>query len=313
MVSIIIPTYNRSNLIISAVNSCLHQTYKNIEIIIVDDGSSDDTENLVSQQLNSTWQGFNIRYIKQDNAGASAARNHGLKQAKGDYIQFLDSDDQLMHEKLELQIKKIHETNADGCSCYGLMGETIHKGFKIGEAFESKLDLLHELCSGRVHVMQTSAPLWKKSALEKNVNWNTQLGFGDDLEYHVRVVSEINKMVFIPETLFFLRVHKADRLSEFKGNLEQIESGIRTQQSIVRTLNDANLWDKASQKGILKASRTLYANYLSTATKLKMQDFEKWMIKCSLNPRIHLEIIALILFRKLLGTRLLLKIYQAIK
>lgn len=88
--SIIIPTYNRAKLLTRAVGSVTSQDFSNFELIVVDDGSSDDTENLVSA-INDT----RIKYIKQENKGVCAARNTGSKNATGTFLIFLDSDDQL--------------------------------------------------------------------------------------------------------------------------------------------------------------------------------------------------------------------------
>ena len=114
LVSIIIPTFNRKELLEEAVNSCLAQTYPNLEVFIVDDGSTDGTEEVVLRKLVGEWASKAVQYRKQVNAGASAARNTGLALAGGAYVQFLDSDDILMPDKLELQIseleKKEHQT-----------------------------------------------------------------------------------------------------------------------------------------------------------------------------------------------------------
>ena len=98
-VSVIIPTYNCAQYITEAVESVLNQTYKDFEIIVVDDGSTDNTKEVIKPYLNK------IKYIYQQNSGPSAARNRGIKEAKGEYIAFLDADDIWLAQKLELQIK----------------------------------------------------------------------------------------------------------------------------------------------------------------------------------------------------------------
>lgn len=105
LISVVIPTYNRAHYVCEAIDSVLAQTYKNIEIIAVDDGSTDNTKDII-QQYSSR-----IKYIYQNNAGPSAARNNGIKQSNGDLIAFLDSDDIWLAEKLERQVEidgKIH-------------------------------------------------------------------------------------------------------------------------------------------------------------------------------------------------------------
>jgi glycosyltransferase involved in cell wall biosynthesis len=114
-VSIILPTYNRAYLIGRAIQSILNQTYQDFEIIIIDDGSKDDTEKII--------RGFKekdnrIKYISFDaNKGAAAARNAGIKMSKGEYITFQDSDDEWVIDKLEKQMKVI-ETSSENIVVY---------------------------------------------------------------------------------------------------------------------------------------------------------------------------------------------------
>ncbi len=104
MVSIVIPTYNRSALISRAIKSALNQTYRDVEIIVIDDGSSDDTEASLQGYLNRD-NGIPVYYRKIPHLGVSAARNTGVSMACGTWIAFLDSDDSWMSDKLEKQIK----------------------------------------------------------------------------------------------------------------------------------------------------------------------------------------------------------------
>lgn len=100
-VSVIIPTYNRAEYVTQAIDSVLAQTYTDYEIIVVDDGSADNTKEVLLPYMDR------IRYIYQENAGVSAARNTGIKAAKGDWITFLDSDDEWLPGKLAVQIRAV--------------------------------------------------------------------------------------------------------------------------------------------------------------------------------------------------------------
>ncbi len=115
LVSVIIPTYNRSQFITKAVDSVLSQTYKNIELIVVNDGSTDDTEEKLQPYIDR------IIYRKKENGGASSAVNAGLKIAKGKYVARLDDDDLFMPEKIERQVE-VFEQNPDvgmvTCDCF---------------------------------------------------------------------------------------------------------------------------------------------------------------------------------------------------
>ena len=117
MVSVIIPTYNRAHLIKRSALSVLNQTYSNLELIIVDDGSTDNTEKIV-KSINDD----RVIYIKQPNQGACAARNNGINHAKGEFIAFHDSDDVWHQDKLEKQLETLRRTKADlvVCGCVGI-------------------------------------------------------------------------------------------------------------------------------------------------------------------------------------------------
>lgn len=105
-VAVVIPTFNRAHLLQRALDSVLAQTSKVSEIIVVDDGSTDDTERLVSKYIRSH---DNFRYIKQENKGVSAARNSGILASDSSWIAFLDSDDEWLPNKIELQSELIFE------------------------------------------------------------------------------------------------------------------------------------------------------------------------------------------------------------
>lgn len=113
MVSIIIPVYNRANIIERTVNNILQQTYKEIEVIVVDDGSTDNIDDVMQH-----YKDDRVRYIKiEQNMGACYARNVGVRAAKGEYIAFQDSDDLWMDEKIEHQLECIKSSNFDICIC----------------------------------------------------------------------------------------------------------------------------------------------------------------------------------------------------
>lgn len=101
-VSVIIPTYNRAYCVVEAIESVLGQTFQDFELIVVDDGSTDATAEVLAPYVDR------IRYIYQKNAGVSAARNTGIRAARGQWIAFLDSDDVWLPEKLEIQVEGVH-------------------------------------------------------------------------------------------------------------------------------------------------------------------------------------------------------------
>jgi len=112
-VSVVIPTYKRPAIVLKCIETVLTQTFSDLEVIVVDDGSADDTGNVIAKAF-----GDRVRYYYQDNQGAGAARNKGIAEARGEWIAFLDSDDEWERDKLEWQFKTLDRFAAQCGGCY---------------------------------------------------------------------------------------------------------------------------------------------------------------------------------------------------
>lgn len=128
-VSVIIPTYNRADTILRAVDSVLRQTHSNLEIIIIDDGSTDQTQQVLQPYAQQ------VTIIRQANQGPSAARNRGIEVSRGEIIAFLDSDDVWLPEKLEQQVRLFDEGPA-GMVCCVCNASLRHGKFELGTSFD---------------------------------------------------------------------------------------------------------------------------------------------------------------------------------
>ncbi len=117
-VSVVIPTYNYAHFIGEAIESILAQTFPISEIIVVDDGSTDNTEQIIAAYGNK------VRYIKQENSGVCAARNFGVENSSGDFIAFFDADDICFPTKIEKQMAKFAEDAKIGLSTAGCANVT---------------------------------------------------------------------------------------------------------------------------------------------------------------------------------------------
>src|SRR5262249_23742907 len=100
-VSVVIPSYNSAKYLRDAVDSVLKQTFRDFEVVVVDDGSTDDTQAVICRYVSS------VRYIRQDNSGVADARNRGIEASRGHYIAFLDADDTWLKHKLEVQLTEL--------------------------------------------------------------------------------------------------------------------------------------------------------------------------------------------------------------
>ena len=188
-ISVIIPTYNRDAYLVDAICSVLNQTYRNLELIIVDDGSTDHTRQIVNGFADTR-----IRYLYQDNGGASRARNVGIGMAQSEYIAFLDSDDEWMPQKLEKQMEQMQHLSDRTGIVYCRMKAVYDYGQSI--IFPSVEQSSEEL-SGKMlmkllkdNVIGTPSILVRKSCLDEVGTFNENLRCLEDWEFVLRVAKK---------------------------------------------------------------------------------------------------------------------------
>jgi len=227
LVSIIIPTYNYGGYLPVALNSCLQQTYKNIEIIVVDDGSTDNTGEIVKQ-----YEG-KVLYIYQDRSGVSAARNKGLEYAKGDFIGFLDADDYLTEDaistRLDIFLKNPHigAVLTETYSKKGMEGAlSCRPRFKNDRASGK---FYEDLILGRLPF--ATCAILIKGTIAKQYRFPVGLSNGEDVAYFCKV--------FFSTTVYYTKRPTAVTLwheDSLRHNIEELK---RQDIGLVKTiLND---------------------------------------------------------------------------
>lgn len=208
-VSIIIPAYNSAEYIKQAVDSALGQTYKNVEIVVVDDGSTDNTAGVLAPYIKEN----NIKYIHQENEGAGMARNKGINNSSGEIVAFLDADDIWMPDKLEKQIPLLSNPDIGvvysdieifGDSFVALRHSEIASGFYRG-------NILKHLIKG--NFIPTSSVVMRRSifGIIDGFADNSRFYTVEDYEFWLRVAT-ITKFDYVSDSLVKYRVHK-DQLS----------------------------------------------------------------------------------------------------
>ncbi len=196
-ISIILPTYNRDRLIMRAIQSILNQTYTKWELIIVDDGSTDSTQQIVQSMGEQR-----ISYIKNEqNMGAAHQRNHGVKLAHYDYLAFQDSDDVWIVDKLEKQVNYLSK-HAEFDMVYSSFVNHHLDGCKVqvpnDQIGEREGNLLSTLLIN--NVIGTPTILVKKETFENNRGFDETLCALEDWDFVLRV-SESSRIGFIPDVL----------------------------------------------------------------------------------------------------------------
>lgn len=237
-VSVIIPTYNREASIASSIQSVLDQTWQNYEIIVVDDGSTDNTWRIVDQFTDER-----IRYIYLDqNSGPSRARNEGIRQAKHKFIAFLDSDDEWLPQKLEKQMQVM--LNAP--ETVGLVYCRIRAIKADGDiAVCPNLSLKKEQLEGRLlgdlvggNVIGTPAMLIRRQCLEQTGGFDEGLSCLEDWELILRI-AEKWEIGFVDEILVEAHISEGSVSSNSKGYM------------LARCYMIAKYWELMAQRNIL--------------------------------------------------------------
>ena len=214
-VSVIIPNYNRAGLIGETIENLLTQSQPPQEIIVVDDGSTDESLDVIRSY------GSRVTLIQQSNAGPGAARNAGLKAATGRYIQFQDSDDLFSLNKLQEQARVLDETGADlvlAPWAHVMIGEnevTFESCVLQQAAPPDSIPLSSWLLRGWATIFQSL--MFRRSFLEVMGGYRTDLRYGEDMEYFFRILAASPRTAFAGNTLTLYRVDAPNKLSHDAG------------------------------------------------------------------------------------------------
>jgi glycosyltransferase involved in cell wall biosynthesis len=234
LVSIIIPVYNSAAVLASTIESALDQTYPYKEIIVVDDGSTDE-----SYRIAKAYDSAYIKAIQQRSAGAAVARNTGLEVAKGDFIQFLDAGDLLSSNKIELQVAAL-KNNPDKVAVCNYKQFTNEEDLKNDiypdqssfiYSSEDPQDFLIRLWGGygEMNFIQTNCWLVPKNIIDKAGKWRAFRCPDDDGEYFARVLLESNGIVNVPGAYNYYHIHPKgiNQLSQNR-NLKYLKNTLLT-------------------------------------------------------------------------------------
>lgn len=214
-ISVVIPAFNREELLPATLLSLLNQSYPAHEIIVVDDGSTDGTA-MAAEIFKSP-----VRVIRQSNAGPSAARNHGFRQSTGEFIHFFDSDDIALPNKHEVQVRELVATGADIAYGPWVKGRLTPQGFAAENAALQQRglphgDLIRELLTNWSIVPH--ACLFRRSIVEKSGGFPEHLFVAEDQFMFLRCLLAGAKVVHSPGTLELYRVNNNDKLSGSDSN-----------------------------------------------------------------------------------------------
>jgi len=214
-VSILIPAFNSAAFIAETLDSAINQSWPNTEIIVVDDGSTDETP-----QILAAYRQHGLSIIHQDRCGAASARNRAFRVSSGDYIQYLDADDLLSPTKIESQINDLllsPPLHISSCGWGGFLDTPSHATFTPQAIWKTltPIDWMVMAWQGG-GMMQTACWLTPRSLIEGTTGWDESLisNPNDDGEFFCRVLTHCTKIIFNPEAKVFYRKNVGESLSK---------------------------------------------------------------------------------------------------
>lgn len=277
-ISVIIPAYNVEKYIKRCVDSVLQNTYSNFEIIIVNDGSTDSTESVCRGLLNDS----RVHLFSQSNAGVSAARNTGIKQATGEYITFIDGDDFVACDYLSYFWELVQTTGADFCIskyCFKNHGE--QQTQDVRNEIYSNLDATALLLSDVV-VVGCWNKIYKRSFLLENSIWfNEDLFYGEGLQFITTCALKAPRTGVGNRKIYYYRRNNATSATT-KFNIDSVLNGEKSIDRIESGINQTNAYLDA----MLLQHRCMYYvgalvkirnNHLQTKYRNEYQRWEQFL------------------------------------
>jgi glycosyltransferase involved in cell wall biosynthesis len=263
--TVVIPSYNRATLIGGTLNSVLEQTYINFEVIVVDDGSTDNTAEVVKPFLDD----YRVKYFKIKNSERGAARNFGVRQAKGDYITFLDSDDVFLPWHLKTAYEKV--LSFDSPPAFHLGYEILHSNGEVNSLPSLPSPVNDKLLEGNF-LSCMGVFLRKDVALENPFDEDRKLSGSEDYELWMYIAARVPILTF-PEVTSRLINH--ENRSVILTNVENLITRIAL---LDKKLQSDEMFIKrfGDQINVFNSYRTLYL-----ALHLVMSG-ERWMALKSL-------------------------------
>ena len=221
LVSCVVPAYNSSRYVAEALDSILAQTYSNLEVIVADDGSTDDTATIVRRY------GDRVSYVQQETQGPAATRNLGARSATGEFLAFLDADDLWHAEKVERQLDRFAASpGIEACVTHA-------KLFWVGQLEHEALAYRDNPRSQPVPGYATTTLMARRSLFDRIGDFRTDLWFSDATEWFIRARESGVRVELIPDVLTYHRMHE-ENLTRRRSEASKAEFARIVGESLVR-------------------------------------------------------------------------------
>ncbi|MDG1729365.1 MAG: glycosyltransferase family 2 protein [Algibacter sp.] len=266
LVSIIIPTFNRVHLMDETLNCVLAQTYQNWECFVIDDRSTDNTNEFMDSYMQIDKRFHYYERPKEKPKGANACRNYGLEICKGEYIQWLDSDDLMLPNKLEIQVSLIKEAPSDLIT--STWGRFINSNKLVSYSnyasfndFDNRKDFLNALATSKGY-FPIHAYLMSKDLVLKSGGWDETLVVNQDGDFMSRIFKYVNNFYCAKSTSVYYRQTNENSTSIYT-NIEKAEAAIEIWRKISKRLkNESQSYVFFNKKLLFKNIKMMYPNLI---------------------------------------------------
>lgn len=237
LVSIIVPMYNSEKYIVRCIDSLLEQSYENIEIIVVDDGSSDNSVEIIKK-----YNDNRINIYQKRNEGVSATRNLGIEKSNGDFLLFVDSDDYVSKDIVKVMLDKVNSENSMIlCNNKEIWGNRIEKRILFtDENIElNKIDILRAISSGKAGLV-CSKLVSNRVIKENNIMFDESLKVGEDQLFFLNVAQYTEQFKYVNKSLYFYdRTNENSSTIKYQNKLYDNFSYL--QKEVIKVFNNNKL------------------------------------------------------------------------
>lgn len=263
-VSVIVPVYNVEKYIKKCLESLVNQTLRDIEIIVVNDGSQDKSKEIIAEYVRKYP---NIVYVEKENGGLSDARNYGMKYAKGEYIAFVDSDDYVDTTMYEKMYNKAVEEKADYVECdfYWEYPDKLKKD--VGIRYSNKKDML----------VYARVVAWNKLIKREIIHNEFPKGlYYEDVEFFYKLIPYINKFAFVKEPLVYYVQRENSIVNKQGAKTAQI---FQVLDNVIKYYKENDLYEEYKEQLEYTYSRLLLCSSLKRIAKIQDSNIRKELTK----------------------------------
>lgn len=261
MISVIVPVYNKAPYIEKCLEDICNQTYRDLEIICIDDGSTDGSGEIIKAFMKKDLR---FRYVEQENQGVSVARNRGLELAKGEYISFIDCDDGIERDMYDFLLRLLEKHDADIAHCgykkIHLDGTCTEVGSSAVQLIQNREEALECLIGGKYFTGSLCTKLYKAN-LFTNVKFDEQLRINEDLYVNYQVFKKANKIVFNGAAKY-LYFERSESSSTRIQNEKKLFDSLKVAEYIFNECKNDTCLNKIATGKLFYALTNVYRYYI---------------------------------------------------